>query len=300
VPFTQLEFDPKTARTAKHEKMSYQSMRWKSMRADFVKRSGLERQETHIRCDRHILLMNLQGHARSGEDFVNGQRMPFEARMPGALTFIPADAEWSGWDEGDARAAYLIVLIGDDLANQVLSRADNLRLGLLRPRIGFRDRVLEQALTQVLTEMRRPDVVSEAIVESQARLIAAQLLRLDGWTQESAAGTLSPTLLNRIIEMIESDPGLRLDIQSLADEVQLSPAHFSRCFKRSMGMTPHAFIGRLRLQRAADLLKTSETTATQIAQDCGFSSSSHLSTAFREAYGLSPRDYRRRWKILLR
>lgn len=300
MPFTQNEFDPKKARAAGHETMFHRSMRWKNVRADFVKRSGLLRQETHIRCDRHLILMNLQGQARAGEDFVNGHKLPFEARAPGALTFIPADTEWSGWDEGDAMAAYLTVLITDDVAGKALSRADSLRLGMLKPRIGFRDQLLEQALKSVLTELRRPDVISEAIVESQATLISAQLLRLDGWTQESVAGALSPSHLNRVIEMIESYFDLPLTIQQLAAEVQLSPAHFSRSFKRSMGMTPYAFIARRRLQRAADLLKTSDTQATQIALDCGFSSSSHLSTAFKTAFGLTPREYRRSWRILLR
>lgn len=300
MPFAQKEFDPKKARVAGHETMFHRSMRWKNVRADFVKRSGLLRQETHIRCDRHLLLMNLQGRARAGEDFVNGRKLPFEARVPGALTFIPADAEWRGWDEGDAMAAYLTVSITDDVASKALSRADSLRLGMLKPRIGFRDQLLEQALKAVLTELRRPDVISEAIVESQASLILAQLLRLDGWTQDSVVGALSPSHLSRVVEMIESDFESPLSVHQLAAEVQLSQAHFSRSFKHSMGMTPHAFIARRRLQRAADLLRTSDELATHIALDCGFSSSSHLSTAFKTAFGLTPREYRRSWKILLR
>lgn len=300
MPFTQIEFDPQKARAAANDPIEHRSMRWNHVRADFVRRAGLQRQETHIRCNRHILLMNLQGQARTGQDFINGHKMPFEARNPGALTFIPADTEWNGWDDGDAMAAYLVVLIADDITDSVLTRADSLRLGLLRPRIGFRDRILEQALKAVLKEVRRPDVFSEAFVEPIATLIAAQLLRLDGWAEESVVGALIPSHLNRIVEIIESSLDLPLTVQQLANEVELSPAHFSRSFKRSMGMTPHAFIARRRLQRAADLLKTSDTLATRIAQDCGFSSSSHLSTAFKDAYGLSPREYRRSWKILLR
>lgn len=300
VPFTQHEFDPRKARAAAYDAIVHRSMRWRSVRADFVRRSGLQRQETHIRSDRHMLLMNLQGRTEAGQDFVNGRKLPFEARMPGALTFLPADTEWRGWDDGDSFASYLIILIADDFAGKALSRADTLRLGLLKPRVGFRDQLLEQALKSVLTELRRPDMMSEIVVESQATLISAQLLRLDGWTQDSVVGALSPSHLSRVVELIESDLDLPLNIQRLAAEVQLSPAHFSRSFKRSMGMTPYAFIVRRRLQRAADLLKTSDTLATRIALECGFSSSSHLSTAFKEAFGLSPREYRRSWRILLR
>lgn len=295
-----LDFDPHRARSAEHQLMAHRFMNWGEIRADLVKRSGLQRQETHIRSDRHLLLMNLKGRTRAGEDFLNGRRVPFVARMPGALTFIPADTEWTGWDEGDASAAYLVVSIGSEFADRSLSRADSLRLGMLRPLIGFRDQIVEQALKTVALELRQPDPMSELVVESQANMVSAQLLRMAGWGHGPVPGGLSPSNLAKIIDMIEANLGQRLSLYDLAQEVNLSTFHLSRTFRRSMGMSPHAFIAKRRLQRAADQLQVTKKPATEIALECGFSSSSHFSTAFKLAFGTTPTCYRRRWEIYSR
>ncbi|TGP70078.1 AraC family transcriptional regulator, partial [bacterium M00.F.Ca.ET.227.01.1.1] len=90
--------DPTTFRRSRHQTLVHQYESWGNIRADVIKRTGLERQETRIAYPRHMFLMNLKGAARRGEDFVDGRRFSFSARRPGSIIYIPADSEWTGWD----------------------------------------------------------------------------------------------------------------------------------------------------------------------------------------------------------
>jgi hypothetical protein len=72
-----------------------------------------------------------------------------------------------------------------------------------------------------------------------------------------------------------------------------SPRHFHRVFTSLLGETPDDCVRRLRLQKAADLLVSPEApTMTQIAQDCGFSTSALFSRNFARRYGASPTQWR--------
>jgi len=65
----------------------------------------------------------------------------------------------------------------------------------------------------------------------------------------------------------------KLDIPTLARTALASEAHFIRSFKREFGETPHRYLQRRRIERAADRLRETDDPITQIALDVGFTSS---------------------------
>ena len=81
-------------------------------------------------------------------------------------------------------------------------------------------------------------------------------------------------------------PPLRepLDIATLARAALASEAHFIRSFKREFGETPHRYLQRRRIERAADALRETDTPVTQIALDVGFTSIGWFSTAFGRSW----------------
>ena len=79
-----------------------------------------------------------------------------------------------------------------------------------------------------------------------------------------------------------------------SEEAGLSTWHFLREFRVAFGETPHAFITRLRIERAKELLTVSGRSVTEICFDVGFSSLGSFSTLFRRQVGLSPAEFRRR------
>ncbi|MCP3138791.1 AraC family transcriptional regulator [Pyxidicoccus xibeiensis] len=106
-------------------------------------------------------------------------------------------------------------------------------------------------------------------------------------------GGVSPAALRRVhvFAVAHLDGPLRL--ADLAARAQLSPYHFARAFKSSTGETPRAYVERLRVEKATELIRDTELPLADVALACGFSSQSRLTTAFRRATGFTPARYRR-------
>ncbi|WP_245468402.1 MULTISPECIES: helix-turn-helix domain-containing protein [unclassified Mesorhizobium] len=244
-----------------------------------------------------MFLINLKGAARRGEDFINGRRVSFSVRRPGSIIYIPAESEWTGWDEGDALASYLLVSIAREFAEQTFEGSASYRLAEVPPWIGFRDSTMEMALQKIAAELRFPDPISVTMVESQVTQLFVQMVRLNQTGHQPVKGGLSAFDLKRVVGMIESLSDGGPTLADLAKELGISRFHFSRAFKQSTGMTPHAFIARRRLERSADMLRSTNLSATGIALECGFANSSHFTTAFKRAFGTNPIEFRRKCRI---
>src|SRR5215218_3239048 len=85
-----------------------------------------------------------------------------------------------------------------------------------------------------------------------------------------------------------------LDVPALARIAHVSEAHFIRSFRSTFGETPHRYLQRRRVERAAFLLRESALSVTEISLDVGFNSLGTFSRTFRDILGESPSGYRAR------
>ncbi|MEJ6392518.1 AraC family transcriptional regulator [Gymnodinialimonas sp. 2305UL16-5] len=100
--------------------------------------------------------------------------------------------------------------------------------------------------------------------------------------------------IERVVDVIRADPAHPFTIRALADHAAFSEFHFHRVFRAVTGETVAQCIRRLRLEMAATALVYHRNTAiTEIALNCGFSSSANFSKAFHKAHGCAPSLYRR-------
>jgi AraC-like DNA-binding protein len=83
-----------------------------------------------------------------------------------------------------------------------------------------------------------------------------------------------------------------LDVAALARAARLSPARFSREFRRTFGESPHHYLLTRRLERAASLLLTTDRSVADICVTVGLRSVGSFTTSFGRAYGQSPTKYR--------
>ena len=83
-----------------------------------------------------------------------------------------------------------------------------------------------------------------------------------------------------------------LDVPALARAARLSPAHFSREFRRAFGETPHRYLLTRRLERAAALLRNTDRSVADICLSVGLQSVGSFTTSFGRAFGVSPTAYR--------
>ncbi|WP_342587959.1 AraC family transcriptional regulator [Pseudorhodoplanes sinuspersici] len=105
----------------------------------------------------------------------------------------------------------------------------------------------------------------------------------------------SPRDIRRIaetIQRIEAKAGERFPLTTLAHEAAMSPYHFLRTFRRIVGMTPHQYVLRMRLHRAAVRIRRTKEPISTIALDCGFDDLSTFNRRFRDIMGVNPRGYR--------
>lgn len=83
-----------------------------------------------------------------------------------------------------------------------------------------------------------------------------------------------------------------LDVKTLARAARLSPWHFSREFRREFGESPHRYLLTRRLERAAQLLRTTDRQVTDICFLVGLRSIGSFTTSFRRMFGVTPTAYR--------
>ncbi|WP_159912964.1 AraC family transcriptional regulator [Pantoea sp. 18069] len=109
-----------------------------------------------------------------------------------------------------------------------------------------------------------------------------------------ARGKLHPRERERLKSFIDCDLGASLTVERMAGVVGLSPYHFSRIFKATFGLSPHAYVMERRVDLARQMLRRQpDRTVADIAVDCGFSSNAHFTTEFRRRFGTTPSSWRR-------
>ena len=98
--------------------------------------------------------------------------------------------------------------------------------------------------------------------------------------------------LLRAKDLIDARYREPLDVPTLARAAHLSPAHFSREFRRAFGEAPHQYLLTRRLERAAALLRNTDRTVADICLMVGLRSVGSFTASFRRTFGLSPTAYR--------
>jgi AraC-like DNA-binding protein len=91
---------------------------------------------------------------------------------------------------------------------------------------------------------------------------------------------------------IDAHASDEIDLDAAARQAGLSPFHFLRLFRNVLGVTPHQYLVRARLRRAANLLAEQDRAITDIAFDVGFGDLSNFVRSFHRAAGVSPRAFR--------
>jgi AraC-like DNA-binding protein len=98
--------------------------------------------------------------------------------------------------------------------------------------------------------------------------------------------------LLRAKDLIDARYREPLDVATLAEAAHLSPAHFSREFRRAFGEPPHRYLLTRRLERAAALLRNTDRSVADICLLVGLRSVGSFTSSFGRAYGMSPTAYR--------
>ncbi len=163
------------------------------------------------------------------------------------------------------------------------------------PTLAFRQQRLRidaraQALVALLRHSLRQNIAESLEGESLALTLVQRSLG-PRTTHAAGASTGRQRLVDRIKLVLSSDLARRWTLAEIAAEVRGSPVYLTQVFQQVEGLPLYRYQLRLRLARALDLLGQYDDL-TALGLDLGFSSHSHFSAAFREAYGRSPSEFR--------
>lgn len=153
------------------------------------------------------------------------------------------------------------------------------------------DRVDDQALGlwQLFEEVDQQDVLFRAMATSQIELLLLAMLHQvsQGRVQERLP------VLQPLLDHIDTQLGERLDTAYLSMKSGWSVSQLYTLFARATGQSPNDYIQSRRCERAADLLRDTDQSVTEIAIALGFSSSQYFCRVFRKYTGLQPGRFRK-------
>ena len=147
-----------------------------------------------------------------------------------------------------------------------------------------------QALVALLRHSLRQNIAEPLEAESLALTLVQRALG-PRTTHAAGASFGRQRLVDRAKLVLASDLARRWKLSEIAAEVRVSPVYLTQVFQQVEGLPLYRYQLRLRLARALDLLGQYDDLTT-LSLDLGFSSHSHFSAAFREAYGRSPSEFR--------
>lgn len=104
---------------------------------------------------------------------------------------------------------------------------------------------------------------------------------------------LSPERRKKVLDFIEANLGKHITLADIASAAAMSPYHFTRAFRATMGITPVRFVWARRVVMAKTMLRDKRIPIAEVAFACGFSDQSHFTTAFRMGTGATPAEYRK-------
>ncbi|PQJ61745.1 helix-turn-helix domain-containing protein [Photobacterium angustum] len=139
-------------------------------------------------------------------------------------------------------------------------------------------------LAMELKEHAHDSVLSQSISNTLQCLIKRSLMRFD----EKKVTRLNMTLID---SYIQQNIQKKISVADLSSIAFLAQSQFYVLFRKQMGITPHQYVLRKRLELARQLIAETQKPLSEVAQLCGFSSQSSFSQAFRRLYGTSPIRY---------
>lgn len=145
-------------------------------------------------------------------------------------------------------------------------------------------------------EMLASGAGGNAYLSRVAELLLLQAVRGHFGVEEiqrrlDRTGPVSPQMIEAV-RLIHQRPADPWSVKSLASALGMSRSSFSAQFLAAVGETPMAYVSRIRLERAAELVSATDQPVTQVAQLVGFRSATHFINLFRTRYGMSPKRYR--------
>jgi AraC family transcriptional regulator len=187
---------------------------------------------------------------------------------------------------------HIFIQVGQELVNPD-------RIELIPHFATLQDPLIQGILFTLKQELIVGGINTHLFVDQLKTTLVAHLLRSYG-VQKVQIATYADGLprykLNQLLDYIEAHLDWNLELEDLAQQVDMSQFYFSRLFKQSLGITPHQYVIQQRVERAKQLLRQGELSLVEVALECGFANQGHLNRHFKRLTGTTPKEIARMYK----
>jgi AraC family transcriptional regulator len=240
----------------------------------------------------HLIGIGGVGSPTKAEHRLDGQ-LHQHRYQHGEMTMIPAHVSyWGFWEPAHE---FSLLGVAPSFLEKIARESVKATQVELIPQFILIDPLIQQIILTLHADMVAGHPTGQLFGDSLAIALAGQLLQNHAvWKAQypSAYRGLPLYLRDRALEFIEAHLDQSFTLDQLADALGMSVFYFCRQFKQSMGVSPHQYVTRRRIERAKELLWHSQLPITDIALQVGFATPSAFSRLFRQLTGTTPKNFR--------
>jgi AraC family transcriptional regulator len=215
--------------------------------------------------------------------------------LPGGVFVFPSGFDLTGVQLSGMHEAILVQVDGQ-LVDQVVPGRDTLDTGVVVPQHDVSEERVAALMRAMQEEIEAGCPSGRLYAESLTLALTSYIashFAVKGNNKWSYGGRLSRHQVERVMEFIYSSLEQELSLVELARQARLSPRHFARLFKNTLGVTPHQYVMRERVERAKWLLAGRRLQVSEISLSLGFGNQSYFTQAFHKVTGTTPKRYQR-------
>ncbi len=242
----------------------------------------------------HHVLLNLQEVPHRVQNMRDGEMRDFTYHKD-EIIVTPAGMR-SGW-RWFAKSDVIVVTL--DPAK--VERFAQTELGMLLDTQQFRDLPqfsdpdLCAAGVMLVEALEGDDVSSGVMFEAMSRVLLVKLLQRYGERRREdveLSARFTSKHYHSVLALIRARLDQTITVDEMAREAGMSPSHFARVFKETLGSTPMQYVLAYRIEQAMKMMEDRARPLGDIALACGFADQAHFSRSFKQITGQTPRQFR--------
>ncbi|HWE48850.1 MAG TPA: AraC family transcriptional regulator [Bryobacteraceae bacterium] len=166
------------------------------------------------------------------------------------------------------------------------------------PQYWIQDPLIHAIGTALEEELAKPGPSSASYAEALGAALVAHIFarysdpNFDRQPAATPGATQSAAQIARALDFIGRNVGREITLDELAEVANMSKFHFAKSFRKAMGIAPHQYLVKLRVEKARKLLALQTMSVEEVAGRVGYLDKAHFAAQFRKIVGISPNRYR--------